>query len=95
MPYAMSDEQIYEQAKKTVEAKKGFYVHLAVYVLVNIMLVLIWAFTAGGGFPWFIYPLGGWGIGLLLHFLVVFVFEGRSNEAASEREAEKLRKQHR
>lgn len=95
MPYAMSDEQIYEQARKTVEAKKGFYVHLAVYVLVNIMLVLIWAFTAGGGFPWFIYPLGGWGIGLLLHFLVVFVFEGRSNEAAIEREAEKLRKQHR
>ena len=95
MPPAMSDEEIYEQAKKTVEAKKGFYVHLTVYILVNILLVLIWAFAGERGFPWFIYPLAGWGIGLLFHFLGVFVFEGKSNQAAIEREAEKLRRQQR
>ena len=36
-----SEEEIYEEAKKRVKAKKGFFIHLAVYIVVNIMLVLI------------------------------------------------------
>ena len=91
MSKPMSEEQIYEQAKKRVEARKEFFIHLTVYVVVNIMLVLIWAFAAGGGYPWFIFPLGGWGIGLLFHGLGVFVFEQRSDKAAIEKEAEKIR----
>ena len=92
MSTLFSEDQIYEQAKKRVEVKKGFYAHLTVYILVNIMLVLIWAFASGGGYPWFIFPLGGWGIGILSHFLQVFVFEGRSNKVAIEKEAEKIRR---
>ena len=82
MTTGMSEEQIYEEARKRVEAKQGFFIHLTVYILVNLMLVLIWAFASGGGFPWFIFPLGGWGIGLLLHFLSVFVFGGKSDRGA-------------
>ena len=48
MTKKLSEEQIYEEAKKRVEAKRGFYSHLAAYVIVNIMLVLIWWFAAGG-----------------------------------------------
>ncbi|MFC2056750.1 2TM domain-containing protein [Chloroflexota bacterium] len=91
MTTGMSEEQIYERAKKIVEEKKGFYWNLAAYVVVNSMLVLIWAFAAGGGYPWFLWPLGGWGIGLLLHFLGVFVLGGKSDIAAIEKEAEKIR----
>ena len=91
MTTGMSEEQIYEEARKRVEAKKGFFVHFAVYIAVNIMLVLIWAFAAGGGFPWFIFPLGGWGIGILFHFLGVFVFGKKSDRAAIEKEAERIR----
>jgi len=93
MTKQMTEEQIYEQAKKRVEEKKGFFIHLTVYIVVNIMLVLIWAFAAGGGFPWFIFPLGGWGIGILFHFLGVFVFERKSDRAAIEKEAERIRKE--
>jgi len=93
MTTGMSEEQIYEEARKRVEAKQGFFIHLTVYILVNIMLVLIWAFASGGGFPWFIFPLGGWGIGLLLHFLSVFVFGGKSDKAAIEKEAERIRRE--
>ena len=93
MTTGMSEEQIYEQAKKRVEEKQGFYIHLTVYIIVNIMLVLIWAFADGGEFPWFVFPLGGWGIGLLLHYLFVFVFEGKSGRAAIEKEAEKIRRE--
>ena len=94
MTPGMSEEQIYELAKKRVEEKKGFFVHLTVYILVNIMLVLIWAFATGGGYPWFIWALGGWGIGLLFHFLGVFVFSKRTDweRREIEKEAEKLRK---
>ena len=94
MTTGMSEEEIYQLARKRVEEKKGFFVHLSIYILVNILLVMIWAFGNGGGFPWFIFPLGGWGIGLLFHFLGVFVFS-RSTEWEKreiEKEAEKLRK---
>jgi len=91
MSKQMSEEQIYKQAKKRVEARKGFFFHLIAFIVVNIMLVLIWAFAAGGGYPWFIFPLGGWGIGLLFHSLGVFVFLQTSDKAAIEKEAEKIR----
>ena len=79
----MTEEQIYEEAKKRVEEKRGFYTHLVVYIVVNIMLVLIWWFTIGynDGFPWFVFPLGGWGIGLLFHFLGVFFFDDLRSDA--------------
>ena len=93
MTTGMSEEQIYEQAKKRVEEKKGFFIHLTVYIIVNIMLVLIWAFAASGGYPWFLWCLGGWGIGLLFHFLGVFVFGRKSDRAAIEKEAERIRKE--
>ena len=95
MTTGMSEEQIYEQAKKRVEEKKGFFIHLTVYIVVNIVLVLIWAFAVGGGFPWFIIVLGGWGIGLLFHFLGIFIFEKKSDRAAIEKETEKIRREER
>ena len=93
MAKQLSEEQIYEQAKKRVEEKKGFFIHFSVYIIVNIMLVFIWAFTAGGGFPWFIFPLGGWGIGIVFHFLGVFVFAGKSDKRAIEKEVERIRRE--
>jgi len=90
----MSEEEIYREARKRVEAKKGFFIHLTVYIIVNIMLVLIWAFPGGGGFPWFVFPLGGWGIGILFHFLEAFVFSRQTDweRKAIEKEVEKLKK---
>ena len=93
MSTGMSEEEIYRLARKRVEAKKGFYIHFAVYIGVNILLVIIWA-TTGAGFPWFIFPLGGWGIGILFHFLGVFVFSRPSDweRREIEKEVERLRK---
>ena len=95
MTSGTSEEQIYELAKKRVEEKRGFFIHFTVYIVVNIILVLIWAFAAGRGFPWFIFPLGDWGIGVLFHFLGVFVFSGQSarDRRAIEKEMGKIRKE--
>ena len=87
----MTEEQIYEHARKRVEAKRGFFSHLTAYVIVNIILFVIWYYTSRD-FPWFLFPLGGWGIGLIFHFLGVFVFDTMGSEAAIEKEAEKIRK---
>ena len=88
MSSRMSEEELYQQAKKRVEEKKEFYIHFAVYIAVNIMLVIIWAVT-GDGFPWFVFPLCGWGIGILFHFLGVFVFSRRGMGSWERREVEK------
>ena len=91
----MSEEEIYEQAKKRVEEKRGFYIHFSVYIVVHIIQVLVWAFAAGGGYPWFLWSLGGWGIGIFFHFLGVFVFKQKSDRVAIEKEAEKIRREQR
>ncbi|TET41886.1 MAG: 2TM domain-containing protein [Dehalococcoidia bacterium] len=89
----MSEEEIYRKAREKVEEKKGFYVHFIVYILVNILLIIIWAAT-GAGFPWFIFPLGGWGIGVLFHFLGVFVFSRQTSweRREIEKEVERLKR---
>jgi len=93
MTTGMSEEEIYRKARERVEEKKGFYIHFIVYILVNIMLIIIWVAT-GAGFPWFIFPLGGWGIGILFHFLGIFVFSRQTGweKREIEKEVERLKR---
>ena len=97
MAKQMSEEEIYEEARKRVKAKTGFYRHLAVYVVVNIMLVLLWAFAAGRGYPWFLWPLGIWGIFVVFNFLDAFVFSRKTerDRRAIEKEAERIKRERR
>jgi len=60
-----------EQAKERIEELRGFYSHLASYVAVNLFLIAI-NLTTGADTLWFIYPLGGWGIGIVCHAFSVF-----------------------
>jgi len=52
--------------------KREFIQHLAVYVVVNLVLNLIWLFTTPGGFYWPMFPLFIWGIGIVFHAMDVF-----------------------
>ena len=92
MPETMSEEEVYKLARKRVQDKKDFVIHLCVYIVVNAMLVVIWAIT-NRGYPWFIWPLLGWGVGLVFHGLSVFVFDrqGSWERAEVEKEAARLR----
>jgi len=45
---------------------RGFFIHLLVFILVNIGLVII-NFTTSTAYLWFIHPLYGWGIGVVAH----------------------------
>ena len=69
----VSDEELKETAEKIAEEKKGFYIHFAIYIIVNLFLIAQWWWITGGdGFPWFITTLGGWGIGIVAHYIVAF-----------------------
>ena len=87
MKTEMPEEELYQEAKKRVEEKRGFRIHLTIYLAVNAFLVIIWWVT-GAGFPWFVFPLGGWGIGLLFNFLGVYVFSRRPERDRNEIEKE-------
>jgi hypothetical protein len=66
-PAAAADEQhLRARALDRLKRKRDFRNHLFVFVLVIASLWVIWA-VAGLGFPWPIFPMLGWGIGLAFH----------------------------
>lgn len=79
----------YKKAYREMRAedeKRGFSVHLVVYVLVNAMLIAINLIDNPEGI-WFFYPLLGWGIGITAHYLrAVRWIESELNKKEAEAE---------
>lgn len=69
---AASDDDLRTQARKRLEKRRDFAAHVAAYVVVNAMLVGIWAVT-GAGYFWPIWVILGWGIGVVLNAWDVYV----------------------
>ncbi len=90
----MSPQDIERLAQKRVKRKMGWYTHAFVYVVVNLGLALMSAFS---GRNWAIYPLLGWGLGLMIHGLVVFVSApaDRLRDHMVQKERERLQQQNR
>ncbi len=64
-----------QAAKKRVKKKKEFYHHLVSYVSVNVFLIFLNLLTSPTEL-WFYFPMMGWGIGLLFHYVDVFGIPG-------------------
>jgi hypothetical protein len=62
---AVEKDEQYEEAKRRVEARKGFYVHAFFFVLLNAILLAV----VGWDFLW---ATVFWGLGLALHGVSVF-----------------------
>jgi len=58
-------DEHYQEAKRRVEAKKGFYIHAFFFVLLNVI------FLAAVGWD-FLWATVFWGLGLVLHGVSVF-----------------------
>lgn len=67
------DFERYQKAKKQVQEVKGFYSHLASYIVVMIVIVYI-NLKYTPEILWFIWSMLGWGIGLFFHAMKVFNF---------------------
>lgn len=68
----LSIEDIDRLARRRAGAKLGWYLHAMVYLLVNLFIFAISTYAFGHR-PWSVFPLMGWGLGLLLHGISVFV----------------------
>jgi hypothetical protein len=83
------EQELRKLAVSRLRKKRDFGTHIVVYVIVNAMLVAIWAIT-GAGFFWPIFPILGWGIGVAANAWDVY---GRKpiTEDEVQRETERLR----
>lgn len=94
MPSRRTPEEIDRIARKRAGAKLGWYVHALVYLAVNIAMFTASAYGLRQR-PWTIYPALGWGLGLVLHGVAVFVLGSGSGlrERMVERERERLQRE--
>jgi hypothetical protein len=95
----VTEDRRREIAVKRLKEKSDFRVHLLIYLTVNAMLIAFWAVTGGvaltaagahmSSFFWPIFPLLGWGVGLVAHGYTAYVGDTYTEEQI-QREMRKL-----
>ena len=90
---ALPPADLRARALGRLQKKREFHIHVTVFVVFNALFWLIWgvvyAFT-GFWFPWPIFPLAGWGIGVGFHAWDVYGNKPFTRDQI-EREAARLR----
>jgi hypothetical protein len=74
-----------EREANRIARRQWFWLHFAVYLTTQVFLVIIWALS-DSGYPWYIYPLFGWGIFIAAHAVYAFVVK-TPEEIMIERES--------
>ncbi|MBB6559149.1 hypothetical protein HNP48_001816 [Acidovorax soli] len=94
MTAPLTPEAIEQLARKRAGAKLGWYLHAVLFVVVNIVVFSMSRYGFGNR-PWSVYPLLGWGLGLALHGVSVFVLGTGSGlrERMVQKERERLLRQ--
>ena len=85
-----TEQEIRDQAIERLKKKRDFKMHVLMYVTVNAFLVAIWA-VSDAGFFWPVFPILGWGIGVVANAYDVY---GRKpiSEEEIRREVDRLRR---
>ncbi|MFX1704080.1 2TM domain-containing protein [Chitinophaga sp. CC14] len=65
-------------ATTPINAAKGFKIHLIVFLLATPAIWLVWYLT-DRTYPWPLWSTPAWAIGVLFHYLGVFVFKKSGN----------------
>ncbi|CAN7289389.1 2TM domain-containing protein [Acidovorax sp. LjRoot129] len=94
MPHPMTPDDIEQLARRRAGAKLGWYVHAAAFTVVNLVVFSMSRYGFGNR-PWSVFPLLGWGLGLALHGISVFVLGTGSGlrERMVQKERERLLRQ--
>jgi len=81
-------------ARKRARGKIEFIRHLIVYLAVMALLAIINNVTFRG-YQWWLWPALFWGIGVIINFLIAFVFKGgglkKLEQELYRKEMEKLK----
>jgi hypothetical protein len=76
---ASDEDDLRRQAEARVDRIEAFRIHLAIYVAVNALLWLIWAYTgATTNPPWPVFVTLGWGIGIVILGIILAYAATRS-----------------
>ena len=86
-----SEEDLRAAALANIKRKRDFTQHLISYVVINIVLIVIWAAT-GAVYFWPAWVIGGWGVGLIFHAWETFGRRRLVSEDEVAREMDRLRK---
>lgn len=71
---AEEERRRYRHERSARGQRKGFRIHAQVFVAVQILIFAVWLVqwqTGGTSYPWFIYALLGWGVGLAAHYAAI------------------------
>lgn len=82
------DEKRYTMAKNHVEQLKGFYVNFTMYLIGVPCFIVFNALTTD--FPWAIFPIAGWGLGVFFHAAEVFNWNPFLGKSWEERKIKEL-----
>lgn len=83
-----SNESKLKRAKERIEAIKNFYMHLLVYCILIPCLAILNYNTID--FPWVLFPMLGWGFGLLAHGMSAFEYSPLWNKNWEARKVQEL-----
>jgi membrane protease YdiL (CAAX protease family) len=81
------DHELWKKANE----RANFKMHLIIYFIVTAFLWVIWAFIGylnEGNYnqKWPLYPMFGWGLGVALHYIIVFSWK----QKITQKEYDKL-----
>ena len=89
---AASEEEIRDRAVESLKRKRALRTQIGMWLLISALLIVIWALT-GADFFWPVFPIAGWGIGLLAQAWSIYGPESRPiSESDIARESDRLRR---
>ncbi|HMA26624.1 MAG: 2TM domain-containing protein [Solirubrobacterales bacterium] len=86
-----SEEELRKAAISSIKRKREFTQHVVSYLVVNAVLIGIWAIS-GAGYFWPAWVIGGWGIGLVIHAWDTYGRRRMVSEDEVSREMDRLRR---
>ncbi len=72
--YTNEEQQKYLEAKQQVQEIKGFYTHLAIYIVIMCLIITI-NLIYSPHYLWFLWTLFGWGFGVTMHGFKAFNYK--------------------
>jgi len=93
MTTPLSPDELDHLARKRAGAKLGWYAHATLYLVINLAMLAFSKYGFGNR-AWSPFPLFGWGLGLALHGVSVFVLGKGSGlrERMVQHEREQLKR---
>jgi hypothetical protein len=91
MSELMNETELRRLAERRVDAKAGFWIHAAIFVVVNAGMALA-NWNAAPASPWFLWSAGCWGLALIVQGIAVYIPARDFRRRAVDAELARLRR---